>query len=258
MILIIFKFVVFVGLAIGGFLLTSKFVDNSKMEVHKEVAGFIYAVLGVIYAVVLAFVVIVVWEDYTDAEKNIHAEVSYIVDIYRNSNAFPGETSERIQSACINYMEAVIGYEWPAMAHRKISDEALNAYLSIWKVHQTFTPETTLENHWYAESIKELNKLADVRRYRIFSIHYDIAPIMWTVLIFGAFITISFCYLFGTKNKIAHGIMICSLASVICLILILIDAMEHPFSGYIHLTPDAFVMTMEQLKEEAQLAISAH
>lgn len=31
---------------------------------HNDVAGFIYAVLGVVYAVLLGFVTLVVWEDF--------------------------------------------------------------------------------------------------------------------------------------------------------------------------------------------------
>ena len=35
---------------------------------HNEVAGFIIAVVGVIYAVLLGFVVIVSWENFSEAE----------------------------------------------------------------------------------------------------------------------------------------------------------------------------------------------
>ena len=44
-----------------------KVYGHSLMAKHNDVAGFIYAVIGVIYAVLLAFVVIVEWEMFRDA-----------------------------------------------------------------------------------------------------------------------------------------------------------------------------------------------
>ena len=248
MALLIIEYVLFVGFFISGFFLVSKFVHHSVMEIHNEVAGFIYAVVGVIYAVLLAFVVITAWEEYTDAEKNVNMEVSHIIDVYRNANSFPDEIKIEIQATCINYINDVIDYEFKAMEEFQISEEAKSSYLNIWEAHQKYKPENEFEKIWYAESVKELNQLADARRLRINSIYYNISAIMWVVLIFGAFITIGFSYLFGTKNKIAHILMIFCLSSSICFGLILIYALEHPFAGYVHLTPESFVRALEQLK----------
>lgn len=248
MLILFVKFLVFVGFSVAGLFLVRRYFHHTIMEVHNEVAGFIYAVLGVIYAVLLAFVVITVWEDYTDAERNVHTEVSHVVDIYRNAEAFPDSLKTEIQNACTKYMQDVIDYEWEAMRNFTISEQAKQSYLHIWAVHQKYTPTTEYESLWYAESIQELNQLGDARNFRIFSIYYDVSPIMWFVLFVGAIIIIGFSYLFGTKNKIAHYIMVFSLSATICLILILADALEHPFSDFVHLTPESFIMTLEQLK----------
>ena len=248
MAILIIKFLFFVGFFLGGFLLVHKFFHHSKLEIHNEVAGFIYAVVGVIYAVLLAFVVITVWEQYTEAEKNVNTEASHVVDIYRNAEAFPDSIRDKIQTETINYMNDIINYEWKSMKNLEISSEAKKSYKSLWKTIIEYIPVTTYENMWYAETIKELNQLADARRFRINSIYFDIPSLMWFILFIGAFITIGFSYIFGTKNNIAHIIMIICLSSSIGLILILIDALVHPFSGFIQLTPEAFIYALSQLK----------
>ena len=48
--------------AVGGLTLVQFLVPNATRQRHNDVAGFIYAVLGVVYAVLLALVVISVWE----------------------------------------------------------------------------------------------------------------------------------------------------------------------------------------------------
>ena len=54
-------------LALGGLILVQRLVPTATRQQHNDVAGFIYAALGVIYAVLLALVVIAVWEEYQAA-----------------------------------------------------------------------------------------------------------------------------------------------------------------------------------------------
>lgn len=248
MFLIILKFVLFIGFFLGGLLMVRKYIHHSKLELHNEVAGFVYAVIGVIYAVLLAFVVVTVWEQFTDAENQVNKEVSHLVNIYRNADAFPDTIKVRMKKSVVNYMQIAVDKEWEAMADNKVSEEAKNAYLNIWSIHMKYNPATEHEKFWYAETIKELNILAETRRYRIDCIYYDIPTFMWFVLFVGAFFTISFGYLFGVKNPYSQAIMILILSGVICLILILIDALEHPFSGLIKVSDNAFRIAIEQLK----------
>jgi hypothetical protein len=61
-----------VGLAaLGGLALVQRLVPTEVRQGHNDVAGFIYAVVGVIYAVLLALMVIAVWEDYEKARDTV-------------------------------------------------------------------------------------------------------------------------------------------------------------------------------------------
>jgi hypothetical protein len=55
-------------LSLLGMRLVRRLVAVSTLEAHSEVAGFVYAVLGVVYGVLMAFVVTVVWDRYDRAE----------------------------------------------------------------------------------------------------------------------------------------------------------------------------------------------
>ena len=52
-------------IALVGFELVHRLVPADSRQRHNDVAGFIYAALGVIYAVLLALVVIAVWEEFS-------------------------------------------------------------------------------------------------------------------------------------------------------------------------------------------------
>lgn len=248
MAILFFELIAFIGFFIFGFLLVSKFVHYSIMEKHNEVAGFVYAVVGVIYAVLLAFVVVSVWEQSRDAENILNSEVSHAETLYKISDSFPAGIKSEFKSDIVNYMNTMIEYEFKAMEKSTTSEEAKTAYINIWKSLQKYKPATDFETLWYQKYMDELVLLSDARGKRIISINLDLHPFMWIILFFGAFITIGFSYLFGTKNKFAHIIMIFCLASVIGLVLILIDAFLHPFSGIIYITPEVFINALKQMK----------
>ncbi|MBV8404740.1 MAG: DUF4239 domain-containing protein, partial [Gammaproteobacteria bacterium] len=60
-------------------------VRFERLRGNNEVAGFKFAVIGVLYAVLLAFVVIISWERFYDAEKAITAEAGAAATVYRLS-----------------------------------------------------------------------------------------------------------------------------------------------------------------------------
>src|SRR5437588_3842100 len=72
-------------LAMLGPALVRRFVALERLTINNEIAGFKFATVGVLYAVLLAFVIIVVWEKFTDAEVNVVREAGAAENIYRVS-----------------------------------------------------------------------------------------------------------------------------------------------------------------------------
>ena len=56
-------------IAVCGQLLVRKSVGLERLTTNNEIAGFKFATVGVIFAVIVAFAVIVVWEKFAEAES---------------------------------------------------------------------------------------------------------------------------------------------------------------------------------------------
>ena len=69
-------------LAVVGLTLVQRLTPSTLRQEHNDVAGFIYAVLGVAYAVLLAFMVIAVWEQYEMARNTEDQEANELAEIY--------------------------------------------------------------------------------------------------------------------------------------------------------------------------------
>jgi hypothetical protein len=67
-----------VSASIGGLIQVQRAVPLSWCQEHNEVAGFMYAVLGVAYAVLLGLMVVAVWQDYEVAEASAAKEANAV------------------------------------------------------------------------------------------------------------------------------------------------------------------------------------
>jgi hypothetical protein len=239
--------VLYVGISITGLIIIRKFYPHYKCKLHNDIAGFIFATIGVIYAVLLAFIVVITWQDYDKAQDVTVNEANCIAALYRDSTPFPAEFRAELKSELTNYVKAIIKEEWQTMARGQRSVKAQKMQEELWKLYGGFQPKDEAQKIFFAESVKKLNQAAEMRRQRIFYASSGINPLLYFVLFAGSFITIAFTMLFGTENVIPHLIMVSLLAAMIAITLFTVIAMDYPFTGDISITPDVFTNMLSTL-----------
>ena len=240
------------ALAVVGAMRVRRAVGLEVLERHNEVAGFIYAVVGVVYAVLLGFTAIIVWEQFRHAQQGVEREANALASLYRDARVFPPEVRKQVEVWLRTYARVVVEKEWPAMAEGKSSPEAWEAYNQLWRTYHVFRPQDEHQRTWYTESLQRLNELGDHRRDRLLSIRSGVPAVIWVVLLGAGAITIGFSFFFGTRNARAHGLMIACLSVTIGVVLLSIVALEHPFGGFTRVEPDAFHQLADILDQWSQ------
>src|SRR5262245_29703792 len=231
------------AVGVAGALLVRRWVTVEVLERHNDVAGFIYAVIGVLYAVLLGFTAIIVWERFDEAQTNVEKEANELVDLFRNAQAFAAEDfREELETNLRSYVRIVVENEWPAMAEGKSSPDAWDAFNRLWQTYYRFSPQDEDERIWYSQSLTRLNQLGDQRRLRLLSSQSGgMPPVMWGVLLGAGAITIGFSFLFGTRNIVAQAVMTACIEMTIALVVLSIVVMQNPFAGHFtRIKPDAF------------------
>lgn len=232
--------IVLPAVAVAGGLLVRRAVGAEVLARHNDVAGFIYAVIGVVYAVLLGFSALIVWEQFRKAQEGAEMEANALADLYRDAQVFPAEVRGQLETRLREYARLVVEDEWPAMAAGESSPRTWDAYNLIWRTYHEFTPQNDHQRTWYEESVHRMSLLADERRNRLLSIRAGVPAVMWSVLIGAGALTIAFSFFFGTRNSRAQGLMTGALALTIGIVLLSILALEHPFSGITRVDPEAF------------------
>jgi hypothetical protein len=235
-----------VGLSLGGLVLVRRSVTLSTLESHHEVAGFILAVVGVVYAVLLAFVVVVTWEQFEDARTATDTEAAQIAGLYRTSVAFP-VGGERMRSALRAYTRSVVDDEWPEMAeHHRESRRTDAALVRVWAALRAVRPRGTSQEQFYQEAVTRLVDTSELRRSRVLKSGTHLPVPVWVVLIAGAVISVGFTYFFGVRSFLAQALMVGALAAITGLVLFLILSLDLPFTGDVGVGPTP----MQEVSEE--------
>ena len=220
--------------------MVQRLVPPDRREEHNDVAGFIYAVLGVAYAVLLAFVVIAVWEDYKTAQTNVESEAHELAGIYFLASRLPEPERTRIQDLVRTYARVVVEEEWPMMEQSQTSPRADSLLRRLRLELLQFDPSTEGEQVVYEQGLTNLHNAIDARRSRLLEVREGIPELLWVVLVGGGVVTVSFTYLFGLKSNAAHALMVAALTLLICGILFTIGEFDYPFSGVVEIRPEAF------------------
>jgi protein-S-isoprenylcysteine O-methyltransferase Ste14 len=226
--------------AVVGLLLVQRLVPPDRREEHNDVAGFIYAVLGVAYAVLLAFVVIAVWQDYKTAQTNVEDEAHELAGVYFLASQLPEPDRTRIKDLARTYAKVVVEEEWPMMEQGQTSPRADSLVRQLRLTLLKFDPHTKGEQVLYERGLTQLHDTLDARRSRLLEVKEGIPNLLWVVLVVGGVITVSFTYLFGLKSNLAHALMVAALTLLICGILFTIAEFNNPFSGPVEIRPEAF------------------
>ena len=240
--------------ALLGFELVQRLVPAGSRQRSNDVAGFIYAALGVIYAVLLALVVIAVWEEYQAADETVEQESNAVAEIFWLGNRLPDPAGPHVQELARSYTREVVQKEWPlmksgqqpALVQEEGTPSGWNLIDDIRASLQDFEPHTKAEEQIYAKGLEQIEDLADARRTRLVASEEGVPGVLWAVLIFGGIATVGFTYLFGLESTWAHRLMVVTLAAVIGLVLFTVGALEHPFSGGARIGTGAFDLILER------------
>ncbi len=227
---------VFLSLLCAG--LVARFVPHELLAQHNDLTGFIFAVVGVMYAVILGFIAIGVWERFSVAESRTFDEASSLVTVYRDAAMFSG--GARIRGRLRAYVETEIDVGWPALEAGKQSMPAANSIERLSREVRAVIPSNDRERGLYPLMVTAMDSALIDRDARIAEDTTGLRNIMWFVVFAGGFITIGFSYLFGFRQTAMQTAMIGTLALLISLIIFLTMSLDYPFRGAIHVGPEAF------------------
>ena len=238
--------------AMAGPWIVRHYVKLERLKSNNEVAGFKFATVGVIYAVLLAFAILVVWERFNQADIDVANEASAAATVFRLTQGVDAAHGAAIRKATTDYLKAAVDKDWPAMDRGTSSPEATAALSGIYDAVLKFHTVDVYEAVVVTAILRNVDQISEKRRQRLVAATGVVPGIIWGVLFVGAFVTIGFTFFFGTPNLRAQSAMSGALAILIFAGLLTIVAIDHPFAGGVKVGPHALTAVIKDFAEPAR------
>jgi hypothetical protein len=225
--------VITVALSLVGLWLVRRYAPQDVLRASNDVVGNYLQTLGTVYAVLLAFVVYVVWGEFNDARLHVEREAQELVDLYRTAGGFPDAARLHLQDHLRRYCDQVITLEWLAMARNdEAAIERIGGILDgAWEGLKSFEPERHCHSSLFDEALAGFNELCDLRVTRLTSARLRIPFAMRLLLYFGAVIVIGSMWLFYLESFAVHAILTGCMAGALSHVLYLIWDLDDCFAG---------------------------
>jgi Protein of unknown function (DUF4239) len=224
--------------AIGGGILFHRVAPHAALAEHNEIAGFVFAVVGVIYAVLLAFLAVGAWEHLQNADEQTYDEAARLIVVYRKCDAFP--QSHALRSELRAYVSEIVNRDWTMMRYGEIDERVIDMGEHIAFQLRRLPVKTMAQQNEHAAMVASMDQALIDRDSREAVANMGIGVFLWGILFAGAFFTVVFSYLFAYRNTWSLVGIVGLLAAMVALVLYLVAAVDYPFQGEIRVGPDAF------------------
>jgi hypothetical protein len=213
-----------------------------------DVEGFYITVIGTLYAILIAFMIFVVWSRYYEATETVDNEADALATVYRLAGGIPEPLKSDIQRSCLDYARVMIRDEWPAMERQENSPRAWAAVNRMWALFNKMGPSNVNDEARRERLLTSFVQLTNLRRARLLQSRTGLPGILYGMIFFGAALTVGFASLFASRSFWAHALKAAVLAALISFMILTVWSLDHPFMGQVHVGPEALQRTLETLK----------
>jgi hypothetical protein len=220
-----------------------------KAKRHNDVAGFLLAVIGVIYAVTVGFMIANQWENYTEARERTWHEAYTLASVAEGGAVLDPAAREQIRVAVVDYNQAVI--DWWSRQDRigattdLREEQTLERLLTVLDQARPTTDAQRAYVEQADERVLDVMVLRDQRLHEANRAHLE-AP-LWLILSISGAVTVGFCLLFGLETQWLHYILVAGLAITIAISFLLIVLLNYPLSGVMPIAPDSYESVVRDL-----------
>jgi Protein of unknown function (DUF4239) len=234
--------------------------DANRLVADTGLTVAVYEVLGTIYAILLAFAVSGVWQNFSAAVASVQTEAGALLGLVHIVDAFPSEHTKKVHSAAVAYATEVIA-EWQALAGVargavKPEDLSYDASMALLHTVQFLKPANDRETVVFEQALVTLNSWLDARRKRLQSAGGSSAAALWPLLIGGAFVLFAFHGLFAAKSNEVWAALLLGLSAVVGLAFYLIFSLDSPFTGSLSAHVGPFQWVVNSCRREKPLSPS--
>jgi hypothetical protein len=216
---------------------------------NNEAAGQVFTLVGGLQAVLLAFVLISLFDGTSAAEDGSYREADSLVAAVWATDALPDRSPE-VATLARKYAGAVVDNEWPRMRNgESVSDTGWSTLEKL----RALVAESPATDEWTTsqktEATDKLWEVYQARQDRLNAASDEgVNSVVWFALLVGAVMAVALPLLFGGPKPATHIFIVSILAGTMTLLLFATQQLQNPYGGGAQVSPAAFESALDRLR----------
>lgn len=227
-----------VALGLIGLFAVRRFLPHWR--VNPEVSVAVGAMVMTLFALVLAFAAVNLYDSYRIAFGNVDDEANSLAQIARDVQVFPKADQAKVDRSIVAYIHEVRGKEFPDMRNGG-SDPGVNTRIDgVFAAVQGLNPQTTVQKAFYGSAVEKLNDMVAERRTRISTADAALPKALVGLLLLTAALSIAITWFLKLEARATEIVLVGAVAMVVGAGLLTILLLEYPFSGSVAVSSEPF------------------
>ena len=213
----------------GLFAFENLFKNKNIQHNNNEAAGIVFGALALIYSLLIAFVIVAVWENYDDLNLTIEKEADDLNSVLVHSAILHDSLRQPIIVSIKSYCQEVINKEWDMTDNQELNTgSAIPALrLLLFRIE----PSNKLQENVLTVIDNKLSEITNLHRQRLSHTRSNVPHLVWMVLIVGSIMVIIFSYFLHMESKHLKIVFLSFLWCLMGMCLFLVFMLDHPFVG---------------------------
>jgi hypothetical protein len=248
-----------VGLAIAALLLVRRGAPEGSYFADGDRASGVFGVLATGFAIFAGFVVFLAFSSYDQSRSGAEREALNVIQQFETAQFLPTSVRSRLGGELICYGRHVINREWPEMESGSPGNTVNPWGLALFRTLHPVEPETAAEEAAYGKWLDQTSDREEARRDRIHGASGIIPVTVWIVLFLTAGVVFAYMLFFADSAELARSqaMLIGSATTVLVATLLVINALDNPYSGDLGTIEPTAMERSLVLIDEARAAIGA-
>jgi hypothetical protein len=220
---------------------------GDRLRTFKGISPGILPPLGILYALLVAFLASQVWADQQRAHEAVNREASALRAVVLLSGHFQEPIEQQLRELVRRQIQEATTVEWPAMANQNIGltrpPAALVEALSLALAQ---TPQHEGQAVAQRETVDALQEALDARRQRIIISRSTINWVKWWGLILEAILTLLAIGMVHSDNRSTAGVAMGIFATAAAVAALMVASHARPFTGEVSVRADVLLQVMPE------------
>ncbi|WP_067717561.1 bestrophin-like domain [Nocardia yamanashiensis] len=243
--------VLFAVVAVVVFLVGDKLRPKSWRHSDDEASStMVLDLVNMFFAAIVAFVVVILWQQYDTAHAHTVSEAKGLVTVYEAANDLPDDYRIQIQGLTREYTKQVVGDEWDVMdSERRLSPDAQDTFDDLRSTVSAIPGTDPDVKALQDKADTALDAVAEARYDRALDAEYKLPGFLYVALWFGTGMLLLGTVLSGVMVTKRSVLMTALFGLVIGGVIVAIYQLDQPFAGGNTVSKEAYELAMSRFQQ---------